>query len=382
MKKVIYINYRPLTLHVYNHFFFDYLISNGIAVEYWEVNRSSIDNLSGGDEINSAVVRRINDKTQFSEAIRNENKDNTIFIILPAFGWHSLWIYWQIERHKCHTGWFGRLGLPVPKPLGISKIYWFLDIKKADRFFKTLLERLSVVLKKICKLSEPQVVFISGHHFIKNYERKSEIIAINHFDYDDYLLLDQDIKSTTDNSYAVFLDENAPYHPDFPILGMQRVEPLVYYQGLNKFFDIVEKKYGTKIVIAAHPSSRYKTDVFSGREMHKYKTNELVMESRFVLAHGSTALSFAVLHHKPVIFLYNDQFEDIYELSILRSIKNLSTVLGGSIYNVDKIQGPEEITLNEVDVQLYESYKYENLTSPKSEERLTKDLFLEYLKTN
>ena len=66
---------------------------------------------------------------------------------------------------------------------------------------------------------------------------------------------------------------------------------------MNSFFNMIENN-GLKVIIAAHPKSDYKINPFEGREIYKYKTNELVKNSTFTMAHMSSSINFSVLHNK------------------------------------------------------------------------------------
>jgi hypothetical protein len=137
---------------------------------------------------------------------------------------------------------------------------------------------------------------------------KTEIIRAHTLDYDLYL----ENKDTVDDQedYAVFLDEYLPYHPDFLIetIGPIHLNAEQYYRTINKFFSEIEKKFGVRTIIAAHPYSRYdlKPECFPGREIIKGRTVELVKRSKFVFAHMSTSINFAVLYKKPILFLTTD----------------------------------------------------------------------------
>jgi hypothetical protein len=65
---------------------------------------------------------------------------------------------------------------------------------------------------------------------------------------------------------------------------------------------------GIEVVIAEHPKSDYSKhpDYFQGRKRVRGDTARLVHESRFVLAHASTSIDYAVLFEKPIILLTSE----------------------------------------------------------------------------
>jgi hypothetical protein len=155
-------------------------------------------------------------------------------------------------------------------------------------------------------------------------DRTSEVLWAHTLDYDLYLK-ERKIPSSTKRSVAVFLDEYLPFHPDWSQLETPfSIDANKYYQLLNEFFTRVEQELGLKVVIAAHPRSRYEKlpDYFEGRECVKGKTINLIKESRLVLAHFSTALDFANLFRKPVIFLSSSDLDKSYVGPFIRTMAN------------------------------------------------------------
>ena len=69
-------------------------------------------------------------------------------------------------------------------------------------------------------------------------------------------------------------------------------------------FKKIEKKFESKIVVAAHPRvdiSDY-NNFFKGREVFYSKTIDLVKNCKCVLAHTSTAISYAVIFKNQLYF--------------------------------------------------------------------------------
>jgi hypothetical protein len=150
------------------------------------------------------------------------------------------------------------------------------------------------------------ILFTSGSDIRLNRlcGRKTRTMNIHAFDYDRYLA--QKDRPGQEKGIAVFLDEFLPFHPDFILCNDK--SPVIaekYYVMLNRFFDLVEAQTGLKVVIAAHPRSDYENrpDFFNGRTCVRGMTAELVRDCKLVLMHVSTAINYAVLFHKPIIFI-------------------------------------------------------------------------------
>ena len=137
-----------------------------------------------------------------------------------------------------------------------------------------------------------------------------------------------------------------------------------YYSVLNDFFSKVEQKYSLEVIIAAHPKADYNTDVFGGRKILKYQTAKLVMHSQLVIAHSSLSISFSVLNYKPLVLVY---LTDFYKMgtSTMVLIKKMSKELGSISICLDKDYTLEDLKIP--DFVKYDNYKYNYLTSHKSE---------------
>jgi len=136
-----------------------------------------------------------------------------------------------------------------------------------------------------------------------------QIIPAHSFDYDIYMEL-KDTQQKTIGQYAVFIDQDFIYHPNFEFLKIKHfVTEANYYSALEAFFLDYELKTGIPVVVAVHPRSRYDLHphLYKGRTLNKGKTAELIRDSKLVLLHTSTALSYAVLWNKPFIFLTTNE---------------------------------------------------------------------------
>jgi hypothetical protein len=75
---------------------------------------------------------------------------------------------------------------------------------------------------------------------------------------------------------------------------------------LRKLFSEIESVTGNQIVIAGHPNHKNQDgfdEEMGGRVVAFNATPELIRDSAAVVTHGSTAVSFAVLARKPLVFI-------------------------------------------------------------------------------
>jgi hypothetical protein len=164
------------------------------------------------------------------------------------------------------------------------------------------------------------------------------------------------------------------------ICGLSYVDSFIYFRDLNAYFDYIEKSYDVKVVIAAHPKAYSYKDInpFNGREIVFNKSCELIKDSQFVLTHHSTAISFAILFRKPIVFL--NSFEIRLKMPDLWNL----TVFWASIFNSDLVDFDDTTSYGSlkfnVDTRAYNEYKYMYLTSKTSETRYSEDIYLETIK--
>ena len=159
---------------------------------------------------------------------------------------------------------------------------------------------------------------------------------INHPDYEVYQKVAKDSTDNNLSNYVVYVDNFFPFHPD--ILNRDsHVDPIrlapLFYSSLNAFFSKVERHYGCKVVIAAHPSSVYTNNPFDDRDIIYNKTCELIKNCTAVCMHTSNALSYAILFNKPLALLTNKAFQQA-QLEFMR-LENISSMLSMKLINTD-----------------------------------------------
>lgn len=162
--------------------------------------------------------------------------------------------------------------------------------------------------------------------------KDTKIITINSFDLQRYQKFkSKKLKALLSHDYAVFLDQYIPYHPDFALSGIKIDDPEKYFKLINNFFDRFEKFHNIPIEIALHPKSKYISNPFNGRRIHSKETLNLILNSKIVIGHSSSALSFAALENKPIILIGTDTMikNDFY-------IKTFQTNLDCSLIDLSK----------------------------------------------
>ena len=185
----------------------------------------------------------------------------------------------------------------------------------------------------------------------------TKVLWIHALDYDLFLNERMSNAKSMNSKYAVFLDECAPFHPDYVHLKRTPyVTPDVYFNLLNNFFDHLEKKHNIEVIVAAHPRSQYEkyAPYFGDRQVIKGQTIKLVRDAFFVILHASTAINYSVLFEKPAVFITTNEFKTSFGGPWIDAI---ASELDKKVHNLDETI---EIDMNSellVDRELYKTYK-------------------------
>lgn len=382
INKVVYIGYQPLTEKIKEDFYFKNLKEKGIEIEYWDLSEIYFKGVFN-NQLEGDFVVKINSFSLLKDLIKRQNKLNTLFLSTITFEYRVLTLYRLLSKYKCKTSFFARGALPFAT--STSRVENFIiKLKKAldlNLLFGYVKNKYAYFLKKKGIIQPYELVFRAGEKGIQTIgvgsdieNEKSKIIDINSFDYDKYVKT----KNSTNlmiNKYCVFLDEYFPFHPDFEMLKIRTIEPNEYYENLNRFFDLVENKLNVEVVIAAHPKAdKYREkDFFNKRKVFFNKSAELSRYSEFVVAHCSSSISFAVLNKKPILTLTSNSIKEVMPI-YYDFINHFSKILDTHLINIDD-NVSSEIVLREPNTIKYSEYVYKYLTSLKSQDMISSEVF-------
>jgi hypothetical protein len=164
--------------------------------------------------------------------------------------------------------------------------------------------------------------------------------------------------------YLVFIDQYIPYHPDFVSRGIDlKFTPEEYYQELNAALKKISLKTGLQVIIAAHPRRVEMGDY--DFPMISNKTASLVKNSDLVIAHYSTAVNFAAVYGKPLVFFSSELLNRSY---IGTYIADMSYTFGKEplLISSDSFEKCHVEDLLHVDKDLYKKFIQENLAPSES----------------
>lgn len=386
--KIIYISYQPLTAIFERNFYIKELQEAGVEIEYWDLTNIYKPGLELNHSLTAAYVKPFSSIKEIRLAL-NRNK-GALFVVFITLTHEVSDLFRVLAQADVQTCFFARGMLPAP----VLNAPFLTKLKKKAgqltslRYINRVISNyLLSKVKGLGYIKTHNIVFTAGSEGIYTVgmgaekERSSaRLIPVNSLDYDHYLSLKQHRQRLIEGPYAVFLDIYLPYHPDLAIVGMKSIDAEEYFRSLNMFFDKLESTYHVKVVIAAHPKADYTVNPYNGRTILMNKTADLVSDASFVISHISTAVSFAVLFSKPVLFAYNNQIYKSYKHNMFQQIKHFSEVLKAPLINIDE----DNIKLNKLFVheEAYMDYKYKYLTSLDTQHTSTKEIIFSLLEIN
>lgn len=211
---------------------------------------------------------------------------------------------------------------------------------------------------------------VAGEHYLvpalRQHPRTAKLVLGHSDDYSGFLIrtCNSDSMAPQKTKGAVLLESQGPmFAGDEVQMGTKNFETSTeWYPAITKFLDQLELATGAIVEIAGHYKSAHPPtpDYYGNRNIHYGITQKLVHNSEFVITRVSTAISLAVLHQKPVIFIYSNQTKA--NLLEMRDCWGMAAFLGTKPVNIDEPPWnfAELLHVNEA---CYEAYEKTCLTS-------------------
>lgn len=377
--RVIYISFSRLTEKIALDWNLEYLIERGITVEYWDIADILRNKLHESHSLMTYYLRRFASYAELERRLTLPENIGAVYVIMIGLEPRFLPLFKLLRRHECKTVLFAWGAMPGMQLSRLRKLQ-FLFLNPFKLIFK-IVSGLQLRVAQATGLIAPfDVVFSAGRVMAERFSKAKRIVPINLVDYDHFTRSTIETNFIEQKKYAVFLDTNLPYHTDLSLVGLQSLEPQRYFDSLNRFFSFVEDRFGVNVVIAAHPKSNYPPGAFNFRSVWRQATPQLVRHANFVITQTSTAISYAVLNFKPVVFVYTDDMLKLYSGSLMRELDALSEYLGGTLVNIDDSKSVAAFEIPMVAQEHYDRYRYDFLVSQESQYRTTSEIFFETIK--
>jgi len=378
IKKVIYFVFAPFCQRDYKRFGIEIMNNNGFLVEVWDFTPiiypkayQAVKPVDSIDISKHNYYKIYSRKIKAKQAIASLKKDTIIISMMAGYSFKTYFIYRELS--KANVPYCFICSNAIPTYTKIKELSSGINKRRFLSFYNKLksinLSKISeFIFKDISHYWFPiqfsKFIFAGGSQSILNYNIPrsvdTKIVWCHTLDYDLYL---DNVKvgfkkKLKNEKYVVFIDGYTPFHPDYFFRNVKPpTTPEIYYPILCNFFKYVEEKTGLKVIIAAHPRSKYEEppDYFGSREVIRGKTRDLIRGCEFVLTHYSTSLNFAILYKKPVIFITTNDLERsrIDE----NYIYSYSWEFKKTVYNIEQnydIDWNKELIINE---RIYNNYK-------------------------
>jgi hypothetical protein len=397
--KIIVIRDTPFTNQDYKRFGIELFSNYCFEVEIWDItsilHKNFLDKLIVKESVNFKNLRIFKEKREVINAISSLDKGCIINCFIE-YSLRTFFVFRTISKHKINYCVFGMVSFPSPYPIQhnmIERLVSILKKGKAIKFKEIIQHVLNKILLKyylIFGINPASIIILAGEKSegAPTYpvNKTTKQLWAHMMDYDIYLQNNIQHNDSCKN-FGVFLDEYLPFHPDFYYQGIDfPISPKDYYPKICNFFESLEKRMNMKIVIAAHPKSDYDNlpDYFCGRTIIKGETARLVKESSFVIAHMSTSINFAVLYHKPILFITTDELQKMTSGKNITGlyIQVIASELGKMPINIDRISEfnwDKEMEINE---EAYLRYKHFFIKKPKTPEKPIWEIFCSYIQQN
>ncbi len=201
---------------------------------------------------------------------------------------------------------------------------------------------------RILKTSIVRKLINSSYRLVFKSGKKNKINLSNNFIPINSTIVDKNDLVSKSMNYVVFIDQGYPTHPDLIKRGYHHKNIEKFIEHYNDFFENVEKKYNTEVVIAKHPKSSISDALFAGRKIFVNRTEELIKNSKYVIAHFSLINNVAIANYKPIILIYNSLFKKLSNSSYQQIIR-LAKILNIKSINIESYE------INDIEFKLNKS---------------------------
>ncbi len=368
IKNIIFFVTSPLTNRDYKRYGAEILIRNGFKVLFYDISpyiypdlykKGALHNRYKGD-----FVIPLHSKKGIDQCIQNLSLDSFV-ILLSQYRYNTFFLYWSLSRLKVNYAISLLNCIPSAVSGNRTTIRYHLRLAQLNpiKIYTKIRNFLySPRWAKYLGIRSPSILLLGGeisinHSQVALCDINTQNLWLHTFDYDDYLHdLKLDKKKAVNK--AVFIDAPSPrfkYAALIPGIDSPLTEEK-FYPSLCHLFDQVESNLDVTVEIASHPGSDHvaNPDYFGGRLTLSNKINKMIKNSKVVINRNSTALNFAVLYDKPVIFITSDEAETSDWLST--GIRTMASSIGKEPINIDDLLEINWVDQMKINKNAYSNY--------------------------
>jgi len=379
MRRLVVISPVPLNISLIRFYYLDFLQSSGVPVEFWDIS-SIFGALPHKEAETRPYAHRLASFSELEAACRGGKLKESLTIMAFAYEPRSFRIYQLLSRSAGELGWIESGVMPSATNVSERGLRNTLRIwLRPRKIASAVIKRAAIAARRAGLIRGFDVVFTAGSAAQEG--QSSNLVPINYCDYDDWLETQHTDERLVSGQYAVYLDQYAPHHPDLLLSGIERlIDPDRYYRALNGFFALLEARHRVEVVIAAHPKATYSQNPFDGRRIFWRSTRQLSRFCEFAINNSSTSMSYPILDYKPIAFFTTDEIARFYAPIGLDSFPSTcALMLGQTCVNIDH-SSRDQARIETADRKRYDAYKYRYLASSQTEGRLSREIFLDWLR--
>lgn len=390
-RRLIYISTMALTPWVSQAWYIDYCLSKGLLVEYWDLRlmflgdkrqrcplekdpyKALLPNLLGDK---SPRLTQIRSSEHLEQLVNDSQNHNVLYVMLLTYSWRFVRPFVLLSKHSQRMIYIDVGDMPI-NLTGVAKKTDQLQRVLSSPLKKSwsyITNHLPGYYRKIGVVKPYELVFTVNPTSSKFLTLAKKTVGINLRDYDQYKRV-QNNEKIFSYKYAVFIDQNLPEHPDLELLKLKRLNLEEYYGALDRFFEQIKQLFKLDIVVATHPTNNRGWTKSASRATYAGITEGLIKDAEFVIAHTSTAISYAVLNMKPIVFIYTEQMKVLYKNTIIQQIRAIAKYLGQDTYNINQLNELERLKITAPMTHNYEKYKYRYLTNAESENKYSDEIY-------
>jgi hypothetical protein len=317
-------------------------------------------------------------KKIFKEVYKHQNNLIICFLHFPST-FRELYIYCKLTKTKANVCVFNFDAMIKINPNQGLKIHEILSykLKKFLSRPKQVINHIKIslinfIIKKISNYFFPKYIFLNSKDSYHEYKKKyknSKVLRLHSWDgskFINYKRKKNNKEKKTATYLSAFSIKSASDSAHYNTSRLENSEKIL--KSVNNFLYCLEKEFNYNINIAMHPREEENLNSPLHNEgkrfASKYLTNELVSESSLVITTMSTAISYAVLYKKPILFIItNEHFKNI---SLIKYVQGISKYLKSALINIDQIKKIEmKSELKKYTLSKYQVFKRDYLVNEK-----------------
>ncbi len=377
--KIIFLNGTPIAKVWADKVNLEWYLSNGFELEFWNLDRiyyssSQIKRYFSDNKYLS--YKPPNQKIFYSkEDVKKELYSihkNTIFCLLDFANHDDFWLRRLLKIVNANYYVGPRVvGFHGEKYLLDSKtkyIFYFLkrfiDSFSDENFLKryNFFNRLKDYLYKYSNYYQ-KPIFVASSGFAGRQMWMKKTLAANFLSIPSVEIDWTKKERFIDFEYGVFVDDTIFSSPDYSMnhgdSNYRTKNIKKYIDNLKSFFNLIERKFKLKIIIAASGKYIYDKNPYN-REIFYQKTAELIQHANLIIGHNSSALNQAIVNKKPTLMIFDSTIKKEKRMKI-QYVANYLNIKPLNIESYSEKELHENLNQNDDTDTVIKKYFLENI---------------------